>query len=699
MNEWQLKTPVCFIIFNRPDVTQRVFETIRQAKPPKLLVIADGARANKIGELEKCLAARAIINQVDWKCEVLTNYSDINLGCRKRIYTGLDWVFSQVEAAIILEDDCLPDPSFFRFCEELLEKYRHNSRIMLVSGQNLQFGQKRRNYSYYFSRYNHCWGWATWKRAWQYYDDTMTLWPEVRDENWLFDILQDEQAFRYWSVIFQSMYEGFDTWDYPWLFACYINQGLSVLPNINLVSNIGFGQEGTHATDTNSILANIPVEEMQFPLKHPAFIVRDTQADNFTERTFYSGSLAKTQQAINITELLNNAINLLDKNTNKINLQNTTLVTISSVDIELTLLSLVISNLNANFNRVLFFTSEEIDQSYLELFPQLEIIKIHPIKSLVEYSRFIIKELNSFIETEFCLVTQGDGFIINPQLWSEEFLNYDYIGAPWRKQSHLVNSQGQTVDILDLNKNRVGNGGFSLRSKKLLEVCSQLDFDHIKTSSLSEDLIICHYFYDWFTAKSIKFAPLEVAIKFSCEQPIEELENFSWENTFGFHGKPHVISVLNKLSQDLNLDFSSDNYQNSDFINELKLRDINLIIFPDWTEPEDELGLELQQVIQTLANHPENQKITLIIHTGNLTIEDAEIFLSSVAMNLLMEDLDISDTIDISFIDKLGNMQWQSLLPRIYGRVILSSEDKITLAQMPVSNLKSYQLDSLISQF
>ncbi|MFN9557782.1 MAG: glycosyltransferase, partial [Dolichospermum sp.] len=131
----------------------------------------------------------------------------------------------------------------------------------------------------------------------------------------------------------------------------------------------------------------------------------------------------------------------------------------------------------------------------------------------------------------------------------------------------------------------------------------------------------------------------------------------------------------------------------------LNLREINLIIFPDWTQAEDELGLELQQVIETLANHPENQKITLIIHIGNLTIEDAEMFLSSVAMNLLMADLDISDTIEISLIDKLGNMQWQSLLPRIYGRVILSNEDKITLAQMPVSNLKSYQLDSLISQF
>ena len=131
----------------------------------------------------------------------------------------------------------------------------------------------------------------------------------------------------------------------------------------------------------------------------------------------------------------------------------------------------------------------------------------------------------------------------------------------------------------------------------------------------------------------------------------------------------------------------------------LNLRDINLIIFPDWLLPEDELGLELQEVIQTLANHSENKKITLIIHTGNIAIEDAEMFLSSVAMNLLMEDLDISDTIDISLVGKLGDMQWQSLLPRIYGRVILSNEAKINLAQIPVGNLESYPLDSLISQF
>jgi hypothetical protein len=693
MSTWQLRTPVVLIIFNRTDTTQRVFDAIREVKPLKLLVISDAPRINREGEAEQCEATRAIINQVDWECEVLTNHSNINLGPRKRISSGLDWVFEQVEEAIVLEHDCLPGATFFRYCEELLEKYRDDERIMIISGNNLQFGRKRNQYSYYFSRYIHIWGWATWRRAWEKYDVSIPKWNELKDSSWLSDLLDNQQAVMYWSGIFDAIISGYDTWDYSLVFSLWINEGLSISPQVNLVSNIGFGENAENCKDISSILANMLVEELEFPLQHPAVISRHEEADDFTENHFFSAS----EWILNIT-VLNNAIHLLDKNTNKINLQNITLVTISSVEIELTLLSLVISNLNANFKRVLFFTSEEIDQKYLELFPQLEIIKIHPIKSLVEYSRFIIKELNSFIETEFCLVTQGDGFIINPQLWSDDFFNYDYVSAPWRKQSHLVNSEGKTVDILDLTKNRVGNGGFSLRSKKLLELSSQLDFDHIKTTSLSEDLIICHYYYDWFKDQGIKFAPLEVAIKFSFEQPIEEIENFSWENTFGFHGKPHVISVLNKLSQDLNLDFSSDNYQNSDFINELKLRDINLIIFPDWTQAEDELGLELQQVIQTLANHPENQKITLIIHTGNIAIEDAEMFLSSVAMNLLMEDLDISDTIDISLVGKLGDMQWQSLLPQIYGRVILDHEDKIVLAQAPVSKLKSYQLDNLINQ-
>ncbi len=690
MSTWQLRTPVVLIIFNRTDTTQRVFDAIREVKPLKLLVISDAPRINREGEAEQCEATRAIINQVDWECEVLTNHSNINLGPRKRISSGLDWVFEQVEEAIVLEHDCLPGATFFRYCEELLEKYRDDERIMIISGNNLQFGRKRNQYSYYFSRYIHIWGWATWRRAWEKYDVSIPKWNELKDSSWLSDLLDNQQAVMYWSGIFDAIISGYDTWDYSLVFSLWINEGLSISPQVNLVSNIGFGENAENYKNISSILANMLVEELEFPLQHPAVISRHEEADDFTENHFFSAS----EWILNITELLNNAIHLLDKNTNKINLQNITLVTISSVEIELTLLSLVISNLNANFNRVLFFTSEEIDQSYLELFPQLEIIKIHPIKNLVEYSRFIIKELNSFIETEFCLVTQGDGFIINPQLWSEEFLNYDYIGAPWRNQSHLVNSQGQTVDILDLNKNRVGNGGFSLRSKKLLEVCSKLDFDHTKTSSLSEDLIICQYFYEWFKDQGIKFAPLEVAIKFSFEQTIEEIENFSWENTFGFHGKPHVISVLNKLSQDWYRYFNSEKYQNSKLINDLKLQEINIVIFPDWSVDEDNLGWELQQVIQILANH--KSKITLLIDVGDTSAEEADIVLAAIAMNLMMEaEIDITEELTISLIIDLNEIQWENLIPRINARVSLQHENQKVIVNKQVEQIPLCSLENL----
>ncbi|WP_235006738.1 methyltransferase domain-containing protein [Calothrix rhizosoleniae] len=294
-DNWQLTTPVAFLIFNRPDTTARVFEVIRQAKPPKLLVVADGARVDKPGEAEKCAATRAIINQVDWECEILTNYSEVNLGCRKRVSSGLDWVFEQVEEAIILEDDCLPHPTFFRYCQELLDKYRDDERIMMISGDNFQFGQKRTEYSYYFSRYGHCWGWASWRRAWTNYDDYMQKWPELRDNGWLNSVLQNEQTIAYWSKIFQGVYDGFNTWDYIWLFTLWANNGLTILPHENLVSNIGFGS-GTHTIMSNSQFANMPVEVMNFPLKHPRMINRNIEADDFTEKTQFSGVISQPQK-------------------------------------------------------------------------------------------------------------------------------------------------------------------------------------------------------------------------------------------------------------------------------------------------------------------------------------------------------------------------------------------------------------------
>ncbi|MBP5972730.1 glycosyltransferase family 2 protein [Brasilonema sp. CT11] len=289
-----MQTPVAFIIFKRPHTTEKVFEAIRQAKPPKLFVIADAPRAERPGEVEKCEATRAIIERVDWNCEVIKNYSDTNLGCGKRISSGIDWVFSNVEEAIILEDDCVPHATFFPFCEELLEKYRYDSRVASISGSNYQFGHRRTNNSYYFSIYNHCWGWASWRRAWQHFDLYMKLWPQIQAEGYLNDILRDYKAVKYWSNLFQSVFENPSDgiWDFQWTFACWIQSSLGIIPNTNLISNIGFGLESTHFTSKKvSPYINMPIEAMQFPLKHPPFMVSNVNADNFTQKTLFKQTL------------------------------------------------------------------------------------------------------------------------------------------------------------------------------------------------------------------------------------------------------------------------------------------------------------------------------------------------------------------------------------------------------------------------
>ena len=282
-----LSTPVAFFIFNRPDVTSKVFQAIRAVRPLTLLVVADGPRLEIAGEKERCEEVRKVIEMIDWDCEVLKNYSEINLGCRDRISSGLDWVFEEVEEAIILEDDSLPHPTFFRFCEEMLKKYRHNEQIMAISGANFQFGRKRGNDSYYFSHYSIIWGWATWRRAWEKYDLNMSQWPEIKESPWLDEIFPDKSVRKYWMNAFDGVFNGtIDTWDYQFEFACLLNKGLCVIPNINLVSNIGFGADATRTKEI-SRFSNIPLEEMDFPLNHPSIIVRDKDADFFTEKDQY----------------------------------------------------------------------------------------------------------------------------------------------------------------------------------------------------------------------------------------------------------------------------------------------------------------------------------------------------------------------------------------------------------------------------
>jgi hypothetical protein len=292
MRDFKLMLPVAFIIFNRPDTTERVFAEIARAKPPKLLVVGDGPRTGRPGEAEKVAAARAIIQRVDWDCEVLTNFSEVNLGCKKRVSSGIDWVFEQVEEAIILEDDCLPDITFFRFCQEMLERYRNDQRIGMISGDNFQFGRRYGDDSYYFSKYVHIWGWATWRDRWVgSYDVSMAKWPRVRDEGMIADIVGDVHEAVYWGKIFERVHRGgIDTWDYQWVFANWVNGRSSVVPAVNLISNIGFGVNATHTTGVSE-LENLPITPIKFPLIHPVGVYRCLRADRFSEKKCFKASL------------------------------------------------------------------------------------------------------------------------------------------------------------------------------------------------------------------------------------------------------------------------------------------------------------------------------------------------------------------------------------------------------------------------
>jgi hypothetical protein len=288
MNQPPFTTPIVLIIFKRPHTTKQVFEVIKTLQPCQLFVIADGPNPEHPGEIEKCAATRAIIDRVDWKCEVYKNYSDINLGCKKRISSGLDWVFSQVEEAIILEDDCIPQLSFFRFCQELLERYRHNERVFQITGENTH-GYRCSDSSYYFSAYSFYWGWATWKRAWKYFDGSLKQWQQVRESQWLQDYLGDYPSAQYWAEIFDLTYNGFNSWGWAWTFTCFVNQGLCAVPNQNLISNVGFGEDAAHTTWEVDEIANLPTQSIDFPLHHPTKVTVNIQAEKVIDKIRFTG--------------------------------------------------------------------------------------------------------------------------------------------------------------------------------------------------------------------------------------------------------------------------------------------------------------------------------------------------------------------------------------------------------------------------
>lgn len=275
-----MKTPLVLIIYNRPHFTQKVFDVIKQVRPTELFIISDAPRNDD--EKNLVMESRQIIDQVDWKCKVNKKFAKENLGCRKSVSSGLDWVFSQVEDAIILEDDCVPDPTFFYFCEDLLEKYRNNKKIMMISGDN--FFKLKSKYSYDFCYHSLIWGWATWSRAWKQYRIAAApnpgLFEEKRSE--LIKLVSDRRL----DAIKKTLEGKIDTWDYLWQYAMLLSRGLCIYPSVNLVKNIGFGSGATH-TKYKTFHSGLSQLSIQFPLKHPVKIAANISFDKTISRTYH----------------------------------------------------------------------------------------------------------------------------------------------------------------------------------------------------------------------------------------------------------------------------------------------------------------------------------------------------------------------------------------------------------------------------
>jgi hypothetical protein len=287
--EKNVQPPLLFLVFNRPDTTAEVLKAIQAQRPERLYVACDGPRDGRPDEREAVHRVRQMIAEaVDWPCNLQTLYRDTNLGCKKAVSSALDWFFENEEAGIILEDDCLPHPDFWRFCGELLDKYADDERVFMISGDNFQEGKRVSDDSYYVSALTHIWGWAAWRRSWQKVDLDLSGYDEWVQRGGLKRLFGPGRWERAWKRTFERYRQGrYNTWDYPFLFAAWKHDQYALLPSVNLVSNIGFGHQGaTHTTtDVYHGLSRISTEAMPFPLRHPNQWKHQQKADIRTLRT------------------------------------------------------------------------------------------------------------------------------------------------------------------------------------------------------------------------------------------------------------------------------------------------------------------------------------------------------------------------------------------------------------------------------
>jgi hypothetical protein len=286
--------PVLLLIFNRPELTEKVMEKIRRAEPGKLFVGADGPRKDQSEDEKRCEQARRVATQVDWDCELHTQFRNENLGCRKAVSSAITWFFNHVEEGVILEDDCVPSDSFFGFSGQMLEEYRSDERIMMISGTNVNGEWNSERQDYHYSRYGGIWGWATWRESWETYNSGMDEWGSKKCKRLMRGVMGDEHFKRRKSSYDKSYNGEVDTWDYIWSFYRIINSGLSVVPSKNMVSNIGFGERATHTTNKYNERSNLDRYNIDLPVSVNSVVLPDKEYDdkfiggkNLFEKIYY----------------------------------------------------------------------------------------------------------------------------------------------------------------------------------------------------------------------------------------------------------------------------------------------------------------------------------------------------------------------------------------------------------------------------
>jgi hypothetical protein len=285
-----ISAPVVFFIYNRPDLTKLVFEAIRSQRPAKLYIIADGPNTSNPINFLLVQKTRDVVSDIDWPCTLKINFSETNLGLKDRVSSGIEWVFSQEECAIFLEDDCLPSNDFFKYCNNLLERYWDNQEIGIISGSNFFKGIECTD-SYMFTKFVNIWGWATWRARWVgHYDKNLINWRSFKNKMVLGSYIESP----YWSYIYDGIENGsIKTWDYQWQFANWNEGRIGIIPATNLISNLGIARHDSTNTSAESIYGKLPIGRLCFPLRHPKKIHRNIQIETIQFNSLLSENWAK----------------------------------------------------------------------------------------------------------------------------------------------------------------------------------------------------------------------------------------------------------------------------------------------------------------------------------------------------------------------------------------------------------------------